>query len=221
VNGILYVLDELVVGHASYTYWFNGLNLPLDQPWLANQIDAERILDDAARLRKVGADFVVISLHWGIEYIVQPRQAEVDLAQQLMNSPDIDLIIGHHAHVIQPLGWMGDELVAFGLGNFLSNQSRLLSQDGVMLLVRLESDGGGWATTEIAAVPTWVDRRNGHVIRSALAQNALRPSAERTADSLGLGGVEVPTLSVLEARSWLRRPEVEARLEWLCSLGGC
>jgi poly-gamma-glutamate synthesis protein (capsule biosynthesis protein) len=221
VNGILYVLDELVVGHASYSYWFNGLKLPVDQPWLANQIDPVRILEDAARLRRVGADFVVISLHWGIEYFAEPRQAEIDLAEKLMSSPDVDLIIGHHAHVIQPLDWVGDELVAFGLGNFLSNQSRLQSQDGVMLLVRLESDRGAWLATEVSAVPTWVDRRNGHVIRSALAHPALRPSAERTADSLGLAGVSVPLLSVLEARSWLRGPEVDDRLESLCRLGAC
>jgi Bacterial capsule synthesis protein PGA_cap len=221
VNGILYSLDELVVGHASYSYWFNGLHLPVDQLWLANQIDAERILDDAARLRRVGADFVVISLHWGVEYFVEPRQAEIDLAAQLMSSPDIDLIIGHHAHVIQPLSWVGDELVAFGLGNFLSNQSRPTSQDGVMLLVRLESVLGAWRPTEIAAVPTWVDRRNGHVIRSALAHPALQVSAERTAYSLGLAGVSVPLLSVREARSWLHGPEVQDRLESLCSLGAC
>jgi poly-gamma-glutamate synthesis protein (capsule biosynthesis protein) len=221
VNGILYVVDGLVVGHASYTYWFNGLSLPLDQPWLANQIDAERILEDAARLRRVGADFVVISLHWGVEYFAEPRQAEIDLAERLMSSPDIDLIIGHHAHVIQPLSWIGEELVAFGLGNFLSNQSRPTSQDGVMLLVRLESDLGAWAATEIAAVPTWVDRRNGHVIRSALAHPSLGASAQRTADSLGLAGVSVPLLSVGDARSWLQGPEVADRLESLCSLGAC
>ena len=221
VNGILYSLDHLVVGHASYSYWFNGLNLPVDQPWLANQIDPDRILEDAARLRRVGADFVVISLHWGVEYFGEPRQVEVALAELLMASPDIDLIIGHHAHVIQPLAWVGDELVAFGLGNFLSNQSRPTSQDGVMLLVRLESDLGAWAATDIAAVPTWVDRRNGHVIQSALSHPALGPSAERTAEALGLQGVSVPLMSVLEARNWLRGPEVENRLESLCSLGAC
>ena len=221
VNGILYPLDELVVGHASYSYWFNGLNLPADQPWLANQIDPDRILEDAARLRRVGADFVVISLHWGVEYFAEPRQAEIDLAEQLMSSPDIDLIVGHHAHVIQPLDWIADELVAFGLGNFLSNQSRLASQDGVMLLVRLEPDRGTWKATESSAVPTWVDRREGHVIRSALAHPVLFGSAERTAAALGLAGVSVPLLSVIEARSWLRGPEVADRLASLCGLGAC
>jgi poly-gamma-glutamate synthesis protein (capsule biosynthesis protein) len=221
VNGALYVLDDLVIGHASYSYWFNGLNPPADQPWLANRIDLERILDDGARLRRVGADFVVITLHWGVEYIVEPRQTEIELAGRLMDSPDIDLIIGHHAHVIQPLDWIGEELVAFGLGNFLSNQSRLLSQDGVMLLVRLESHGGAWTTTEIVAVPTWVDRRNGHVMRSALSQSALWPSADRTADALVLSGALVPLLSVGEARRWSRGPDLEARLESLCGLGAC
>jgi hypothetical protein len=90
-----------------------------------------------------------------------------------------------------------------------------------MLLIRLESDLGSWAATEIAAVPTWVDRGNGHIIRSALAHPGLQVSAERTADSLGLTGVSVPLLSVREARNWLNGPEVQDRLESLCSLGAC
>lgn len=221
VNGILYDLDDLLIGHASYSYWFNGLNLPADQPWLANRIDPERILDDAARLRRVGADFVVISLHWGVEYTVEPRAAEIELAELLLASADIDLIVGHHAHVIQPMDQRGGELVAFGLGNFLSNQSPLLIQDGVMLLVRLESEIGVWATTEIAALPTWVDRRNGHVIRSALNHSDLRSSSERTAAALGLAGISVPILSAGEARSWLLGPELEGRLTAICTLGAC
>jgi len=221
VNGILYRLDDLLIGHASYAYWFNGLSLPVDKPWLANQIDLDRILEDAARLRRVGADFVIVSLHWGVEYTVEPRAADVELAELLLASADIDLIIGHHAHVVQPVDWIGDELVAYGLGNFLSNQTRLRSQDGVMLLVRLESAAGGWETAEILAVPTWVDRRNGHVIRSAVGRSALQTSADRTAGALSLEGSPVPILSVGDARSWVLAPDLEARLQSLCPLGAC
>jgi poly-gamma-glutamate synthesis protein (capsule biosynthesis protein) len=221
MNGIVFSLDQLSIGHASYTYWLNGLNLPADKPWLANLVDPERILADAARLKRVGADFVVISLHWGIEYTVEPRAAEMELAELLIASPDIDLIIGHHAHVVQPVAWFGDEAVAFGLGNFLSNQSRVGTQDGVMLLVRLEEKDEAWVTAEVAAIPTWVDRRNGHVIRSALSRPSLQVSADRTGQALNLRGAGLPLMTVVEARRWVLGPHLTARLQSLCAPGPC
>jgi poly-gamma-glutamate synthesis protein (capsule biosynthesis protein) len=220
-NGILYLLDGLTIGHASYAYWFNGLGLPEEKPWLANQIDADRILEDAARLRRIGAEFVIVSLHWGAEYVLEPRATDVELAHGLMASGDIDLIVGHHAHVVQPVGLVEGKPVAFGLGDFLSNQSRSPTRDGVMLLVRLHRSETGLALHEMVAVPTWVDRANGHVILSAAARDSLQSSARRTAEALGSLGVSVPILSVQDARRWVLRPEIAFRLRSLCALGAC
>ncbi|HKX76513.1 MAG TPA: CapA family protein [Acidimicrobiia bacterium] len=221
-NGILYQVGGVTVGHASYSYGFNGFTLPPDQPWLANQIDPDRILGDAARLRRVGAEVVVISLHWGAEYRPLPIAYQTDLAQALTSSPDIDLVIGHHAHVVQPLSWWGDTPVAFGLGNFLSNQTDQLSEDGVMLIVRLAPEGEEWKVEEVGAVPTWVDRRQGHVIRDALGgEGRFLASAGRTGAALDLLGEGPPLYSVEEARRWVLADVIAARMVRLCRAGAC
>jgi poly-gamma-glutamate synthesis protein (capsule biosynthesis protein) len=92
--------------------------------------------------------------------------------KEILPAADVDLIIGHHAHVVQPVDRFGDEWVVYGLGNFLSNQSAnccvAASQDGMIATVQLNETSPG--TIEAVAVdytPTWVDRGNGYVIRVA------------------------------------------------------
>ena len=65
----------------------------------------------------------MVSLHWGNEYRSEPSDAQNAWLDQILPADEIDLVIGHHAHVVQPVDKVGDEWVVFGLGNFLSNQS--------------------------------------------------------------------------------------------------
>jgi len=62
--------------HLAYTFGFNGFRLPKDQPWRSNLIDQARILADAADARARGAEFVMVSLHWGIEGRSRPTTAQ-------------------------------------------------------------------------------------------------------------------------------------------------
>ena len=122
------------IAHLSYTYGFNGLPLPADAPWSANLIDAGRIHADAARARQEGAALVVVSLHWGTEYRAAPDGFQESVVSQLLPSEDIDLVIGHHAHVVQPVRKVGATYVVFGLGNELSNQSEPPRRDGLTVV---------------------------------------------------------------------------------------
>jgi poly-gamma-glutamate synthesis protein (capsule biosynthesis protein) len=96
------------VGHLSWTYGLNGIPLPAGRPWSVNVFDAEGpavtgLLADAARARQAGADVVVASVHCCEEYDHDPTPAQVRLVTALLASPDIDLVLGHHAHVVQPI----------------------------------------------------------------------------------------------------------------------
>ena len=71
-NPRLYQVGDVTVGHLSYTYWLNGLSPPSGQEWVANVIDQSAILAEAAQARAEGADLVVVSLHWGVEYQSDP-----------------------------------------------------------------------------------------------------------------------------------------------------
>ncbi|MGH8776759.1 MAG: CapA family protein [Jiangellaceae bacterium] len=107
----------------SFTYGFNGIPYPGGDAWRGNQIDEETILADAAAARARGAEVVVVALHWGDEYVHEPNPQQLDLAPRLIASPDVDLLLGHHAHVVQPVENVGGEWIVFGMGNLMANHA--------------------------------------------------------------------------------------------------
>ncbi len=151
------------MGHLAYTYGTNGIPVPAGAPWLVNVIDVDRVLADAAALTARGAEFVVVSLQWGAEYQTAPTPTQSEQARALLGSPDIDLILGSHVHVVQPIERIGDEYVVYGMGNFISNQSaagglRAATQDGVIIHATVTETGSGFRVTELRYTPTFVSR---------------------------------------------------------------
>jgi poly-gamma-glutamate capsule biosynthesis protein CapA/YwtB (metallophosphatase superfamily) len=112
----------------SYSYGTNGLPIPEDKPYLINLIDLSLIKEDVEKAKNL-TDVVVVSMHWGNEYETVPNQTQLDLAKELSNM-GVDIIIGHHPHVLQPMDWIervdgSRTLVMYSLGNFLSSQEGL------------------------------------------------------------------------------------------------
>ena len=153
-----YDVQGVRVAHLSYAYGFNGYRIPADAPWAVNQIDPVRIRADAARARAEGADLVVVSLHWGTEYASEPSAYQRQVASELLPSPDISLVVGHHAHVVQPIGQVGGTYVVWGMGNQLANQRQVPRSDGLTVVATAERGWDGrWRVSGIEAVPTWVE----------------------------------------------------------------
>ena len=192
------------VAHLSYTYGFNNGELPEDEAYLSNVIDEAVILDEARRARQEGADFVVLSMHWGKNYDAAPDELQTGVGPRVLASPDIDLILGHHAHVVQPVTQIGSEFLVYGLGNFLSNQSPescdecpVATQDGVIVHLTVTEDtaSGQWRVSEISHTPTWVDRSTYEIVDvlrgSGRDPAVLADSAQRTASALEAFGTAV------------------------------
>jgi len=186
----LHVLGGVGVAHLDYTYGTNGIPVPADQPWLVNLIDVDRILTDAHRAKADGAEFVIVELHWGDEYQQLPNDEQRARAATLLDSPDVDLVIGQHAHVVQAAERRGTEYVVYGTGNLLSNQgpptTPVASNDGVIVRIDVaEQPDGTWAQS-VTYTPTYVDR-SSYLIR--LATPATDPAShERTVAAMnGLG----------------------------------
>ena len=195
---------EATVAHLSYSYGFNNGRLPAGAAYLSNLIDEAAILDEARRAREAGADFVVLSMHWGDSYEAVPNAQQVSVGPHMLASPDIDLILGHHAHVVQAVVEIGGEFLVFGLGNFLSNQSPescrpcpVGTQDGVIVHFTVTEDapGGRWRVSDISHTPTWVDRSNYEIVDvlrgSGRDPAKLAGSAQRTASALEALGTPV------------------------------
>lgn len=199
----LYPLDGAVVAHLSYAYGFNGYEPPADAPWVVDRIDPAVIARDAAAARAAGADLVVVSLHWGTEYQHEPDAFQRDTAAAVIAIGDVDLVIGHHAHVVQPIEQIGGRWVVFGLGNQLSNQAEDVKRDGLTVVVTVAGPAGGrLAVRSVEAVPTYVDLSTYAVLPTAATlarpdldpalRAALEASQARTMATVNAAGAQIP-----------------------------
>jgi len=166
------------IAHLSGTYGLNGLPKPAGKPWAVDVFDAEapdvtRLLEQADQARAEGADLVIASIHCCVEYQTAPTAAQAELMQALADAGTIDLVIGHHAHVPQPIakleGGPGDAgmWVAYGLGNYISNQSAdcCVSQtsNGLVMFASAHVPvEGPVRVTGIEWMGVTVDRLGGH-----------------------------------------------------------
>ena len=122
VNNIKYAM-------LNYTYGTNGIPVPSNKEYLVNLWDdtsnyekyKKQVEKDINAIRDK-VDILIVAMHWGREYTHTPTDMEVKTAKYLA-SLDVDIIIGTHPHVIQPIEWIDDTLVFYSLGNFISAQT--------------------------------------------------------------------------------------------------
>ena len=136
------------LGFLNYTYGTNGLK-PKDGVEVS-LIDKNKIREEIAKTKAAGAELVIVTMHWGIEYVLIENQVQRDLTQFLIDA-GADIIIGGHPHVIQPMKVVHDEktnkdvLVVYSLGNFISNMKTADTRGGAMVWVTLTRDNEGQA----------------------------------------------------------------------------
>ena len=147
------------VGLLSYTYGFNGIPYPASETFWANEIDEQEILADAATARQRGAEVVVVALHWGTEYDHDPNSQQAEVAPRLIGAPDIDLLLGHHAHVVQPIENIGGKWVVYGMGNLMANHAEPQGPKSEGLLTRFtfteDLSTGRFAVTTAEYLPLY------------------------------------------------------------------
>ena len=204
------------VGLLSYTYGLNGGDtLPAGQTWLVNFISPRRILADARAAKRAGAQFVAVSLHWGEQYRVAPTAEQRALARTLLASPDIDLLIGSHVHVVQPVERIGDKYVLYGLGNFLSNQSArccpVATEDGVIVFVDVRQRGERFVAAQVRYMPTWVELGTYRILPVAAALDDPAAPAPRRVELTASWRRTVAAVGLLGRRAGSARPTRKPR----------
>jgi hypothetical protein len=145
----------------SHTYGTNGIPVPPSKPWSVNLIEPARIREDARRAKAAGADAVLVALHWGTEYQHEPTDDQRRIARQVTRSPDVDLVYGHHAHVVQPVRKINGTWVAFGLGNFVAQQDPAITgvYDGAVAQFDIARRAPGTVSVRYAGYrPTYISR---------------------------------------------------------------
>ncbi|MEW5723550.1 MAG: CapA family protein [Thermodesulfobacteriota bacterium] len=153
---------DLSLAVLAYTYGTNGLPIPKGGEYLVNLIDLAKISQDVARARELEADFIACVLHFGVEYMRHPNEAQVETVTRLFDL-GVDLVLGSHPHVVQPYQIRGEnghrQAVIYSLGNFIGGQKGQFTNLGVIFKIVLTKDvDGNRQITGVEALPTRILR---------------------------------------------------------------
>lgn len=161
----------------SYTYATNGIQV--NEPNVVNYIDKEQILKDIRKARELKADVIIACMHWGIEYRMKPERQEREMADWLIAN-GVDHVIGGHPHVLQPMEVRPDahtaarHLVAYSLGNYISNMSAPNTDGGAMVRLELKRIGHITALADCSYSLVWTSRP---ALRGGTGNYLLYPAA--------------------------------------------
>lgn len=157
-NGITFSL-------LNYTYGTNGIPLPSDKPWCIDMMDEELITADIQEAR-ANSDVVIVFPHWGTEYSHDIDDYQKQFTQLFLDL-GVDIVIGCHPHVIEPVEWVEDEesgrkmLVYYSLGNFISHQLEPNQLCGGMAQITIEKNNGEISITSAKFQPLITHYRRG------------------------------------------------------------
>jgi poly-gamma-glutamate synthesis protein (capsule biosynthesis protein) len=173
-------IQGVKVAFINYTSWLNGLEPPKESgAYAVNVLNADAIAEEAMVARMWGAEVVVAMLHYGDEYERRPNEEQIRVSQGTeefkgLLSRGVDVIIGSHPHVVQPivhvLQWrewsLPDTYVAYSLGNFLSAQRDRYRDSGLIAYINIEKKDQRAYVTGINYLPVYVQRSvTGYPVR--------------------------------------------------------
>lgn len=156
--------NGIKIAMLNYTYGLNGHSLPKDKPYLVNMLDKEKMAEDIKKA-EAEADFTIVFPHWGTEYVYEPTKSQRELTR-FFYELGVDLVIGTHPHVLQPVEWIetdGDHrmLVYYSLGNFMSYQREAPRMLGGIANIRIIKDDSGAYIDEASITPIVTHYENG------------------------------------------------------------
>lgn len=169
-NYIIKEKNNITYAMLSYTEHTNGLPLPSDKPYLVNVWDDEKVKADVTYLRDK-VDVLIVAMHWGEEYTHVPTQSQRTKAQFLADL-GVDIVIGAHPHVVQPIEKINNTIIYYSLGNYLSNQIEDYKRVGLLGTLKItKTVENGESNVEIgdiggALIYTWrhLPSYTGHII---------------------------------------------------------
>lgn len=163
----------------NYTYDTNGV--PTPKPAMVNWIEEEQIKKDIGAAKTLRPDAIIVVMHWGLEYQVNESPVQQDLTKKIFGW-GADLVVGAHPHVVQPIKETTNaagkkEVIAYSLGNFISNQQYKNTDGGLIFEIELqkETNKRGVTIGDYNYLPVWryVAKKDGKTTFHALPISAV------------------------------------------------
>lgn len=208
-------IKGIKLGITCYTYEteyakgkaLNGIPVGSETAKLINSFDYtamdsfyEEIGADLTNMKNEGAEVTMVYLHWGNEYQLTPDSHQKEIAQRLCDM-GVDVIIGGHPHVVQPVDLITSTdgthktVCVYSVGNMVSNQRRNLmglktghTEDGLIFKVTISKYSDGTVMVEkVKSVPTWVHLYSGTYNVVPLSKSLDGKAAELGLNKSGTG----------------------------------
>lgn len=186
----IFNINGINIAFISYSYGTNGNPIPKGNNFLINLIDTLQIKQDILSARMKGSEIVFVYFHFGNEYQKSPNTYQKNIVKKTIEY-GADIIVGSHPHTIQPYelfktnnGKIDTGLIAYSLGNFISNQRWRYSDAGVILNIELTKNiiNNSIFISNINFIPTWVykgeinDKKEYLILPCEIAYNDTIPS---------------------------------------------
>ena len=159
-NNLLVLSKEgIKVGLLNYTYGTNGL--PFSDPVYVNLVDSVLIKKDVINAKNKDLDKLIVFVHWGYEYKDFPNSYQKKY-NRFFEDLGVDVVIGSHPHVIQPMVYSKENnhefLTVFSLGNFVSNQRAERKDGGAMFRLSFQKTDNNIQISRKEYIPVWVHK---------------------------------------------------------------
>lgn len=158
INGIKFAF-------LNYTYGTNGIRAKEGAE--VAYINDKKMKEEIALAKKAGAEMIVVAIHWGVEYVLNENAEQRRVAQLLLDN-GVDMVIGGHPHVVQPMRMVDNpstgkkSLVVYSLGNFISNMDKPDTRGGASVTAVVERDAeGNPQITDVAYDTFFVEKPTG------------------------------------------------------------
>lgn len=159
-------VNGIKIAFLAFTYGTNGIPIPSDKSYAVNLIDEDLILTQISLAKEKSPDLICVSMHWGIEYQTKQNSEQERLANLLFEN-GVDIILGSHPHVLQPMekktitledGSTKDCFVIYSLGNFMSGQTKTNTRNSVILNMNFTKNGETEKTTidSVSYIPIYM-----------------------------------------------------------------
>lgn len=148
----------------NYTFESNSVLVSTGKEYCLNLFDRDRMHRDISKAKTI-SDMVVVCPHWGTEYIYAPDKNQQEWTQFFL-SEGVDIVIGTHPHVLQPVRMFSDDkgknmLVYYSLGNFVSNQKGIPRNIGGLAKIKLVKNEYGSHIENYELIPIICHRELG------------------------------------------------------------
>lgn len=161
-------VNGITMAFLSFTYGTNGIPVPSGKEYCVNLIDEDLILSQINLAKEQNPDMICVFMHWGVEYQTKQNKEQEKLADLLFKN-GVDVILGGHPHVLQPMekreitlddGTTKDGFIVYSLGNFISAQNKLPRQSSAILNIGITKNGvtGKISIDTVDYVPVYMYR---------------------------------------------------------------